>query len=261
MDILKKITENTRREVALRKEQVSLKTLESSVFFTRKMPSFRDALNMSGPSIIGEFKRKSPSSGIISSREVEFVAKGYEQAGVSAISVLTDQTFFGGFDSDLLKAAAVTMLPLLRKDFIIDEYQVVEAKSIGASAILLIASVLDKDEIKNLAELAFSLGLDVLFEIHMEEELEKMNDRIRIIGVNNRNLNTFETDISQSAGLCSRLPGNCIRVAESGIKSPEDVLNLYNEGYDAFLIGETFMRSEDPGKTAKQFIEKISVSS
>ena len=258
MEILKSIIDNKRKEIELKKQRISIKMLEKSEFFGVKMPSFYDALNQPSPSIIAEYKRKSPSKGIINlNSDVKDVAIGYEEAGVAAISILTDFIFFGGESDDLKKVAAFINIPILRKDFIVDEYQVIESKAIGACAILLIASVLNKNEIKNLSNLASNLGLEVLFEIHTEKDIEKLSPSIRIIGVNNRNLLTFETDIEHSASLFSALPDNCLKVAESGIRTHTDVLKLFNSGYDAFLIGEHFMRTEDPGKAAARFIKKL----
>ncbi len=258
MNILDKIIYSKRDEVKVSKELVPVSKLEGSVFFKRKMPSFYNALAKSEPSIIGEFKRKSPSKGIINdSSDIVRVAKGYEDAGISAISVLTDYEFFGGQKTDLEMVAEFIHIPLLRKDFIIDEYQVIESKSIGASAILLIASVLSKNAIKHLAALAHNLGLDILFEIHDEEELEKIVPAINIVGINNRNLNNFEVSMDNSIKLIEYLPQNCIKVAESGLRSHNDVNQLFKVGFDAFLIGENFMRSDDPGLTASKFMKDL----
>lgn len=258
MNVLDEIIAYKRIEVVGKKASTSVNSLESSKYFKRQMPSFYNALIKDGPSIIGEFKRKSPSKGIINIHsEIEDVALGYEEAGVAAISVLTDTEYFGGENQDLLKVAAITKMPILRKEFIIDEYQVIESKSIGASAILLIASVLTKEEVQNLSSIAKGIGLEVLFEIHDEKDLEKLDDNIRIIGVNNRNLKTFEISIENSMKLLSFLPDDCIKVAESGFKSTRDVNVLFALGYNAFLIGENFMKSEDPGKAAKGFINDL----
>jgi indole-3-glycerol phosphate synthase len=225
------------------------------------MPSFYDALAKPGPSIIGEFKRKSPSKGMINiNAEVEQVARRYEEAGIAAMSILTDKEFFGGADYDLRNVAGFAKIPLLRKDFIMDEYQVVESKSIGASAILLIAAVLSKKEIGALTELSLNLGMDVLFEIHDEKDLEKMSHKINIIGVNNRNLKTFEVSIDHSIELFSCLPVNSLKVAESGFQTYREVMKLFTAGYNAFLIGGKFMRSKNPGKAAAQFMKDLKKS-
>jgi indole-3-glycerol phosphate synthase len=258
MDVLDKIIAFKRNELKSIKEGSPIKRLETSLFFKREMPSFFKAVEKPGPSIIGEFKRKSPSKGVINIHsEVETVARGYEEAGVAAISILTDKEFFGAENKDLQKVACFAKIPILRKEFIIDEYQVIESKSIGAGAILLIASVLSKKEVYSLTGLASDLGLDVLFEIHDEYDIEKLNSKIKIIGVNNRNLKTFEVAIDNSRTLLSHLPEGCLKVAESGFNSCHDVDELFKSGYNAFLIGENFMRSDDPGETAKKFINGL----
>jgi indole-3-glycerol phosphate synthase len=258
MDILEQIALAKREEVRFRKIAVPEDQLESSVFFRRRMPSFREALEKPGPSIIAEFKRRSPSRGDINpSADVRMVAQGYQNAGTAAISVLTDEQFFGGKNSDLLEAAELIRIPLLRKDFIVDEYQVTEAKSTGASAILLIAAILDRGEVETFSKLAVSLGMDVLFEIHDLCDLEKMSQYTDIIGVNNRNLKTFEVTMNNSSDLLKQLPENSLRVAESGIQTYVDVRRLFDSGYDAFLIGETFMKAPDPGFAAKEFIDNL----
>ncbi|HAM09668.1 MAG TPA: indole-3-glycerol phosphate synthase TrpC [Bacteroidales bacterium] len=255
MDILEIIVAAKKEEVRRRKRLFPVKELKKSAFFDCTPISFYIALKKDGPSIIGEFKRKSPSKGEINITEsVGLVAAGYEKAGVSAMSILTDNDFFGGDNNDLSEVAALTGLPLLRKDFIIDEYQVVESKSIGASAILLIGSILTKSQTEHLANMAFSLGMEVLFEIHDENDLEKMSYNIRIVGVNNRNLKTFEINMENSIDLLHQLPSDCLKVAESGFQTITDVKKMHARGYDAFLIGEKFMRSVDPSKSAAEFI-------
>jgi indole-3-glycerol phosphate synthase len=258
MNILDKITAFKREEVRSQKMLLPVRQLENSRYFKQQMPSFYDAIASTGPSVIGEFKRRSPSKGIINAEiTVEEVVKGYEEAGIAAISVLTDLEFFGGNSQDLTRAASFIKIPLLRKDFIVDEYQVVESKSIGASAILLIAGILGKKEIKELSETATNLGMDVLFEIHDEKELDKIAQGIRIIGINNRNLNTFEVRMDNSINILPHLPPDYIKVAESGFQTPDDVRNLYNQGFNAFLIGEKFMRSDNPGETSFRFMKDL----
>jgi indole-3-glycerol phosphate synthase len=258
MDILEQIASFKREEVKLKKLEIPVFQLERSDFFNLRMPSFHMALAGSGPSVIGEFKRKSPSMGDINrSADIRKVAQGYQDAGIAAMSILTDEVYFGGKNSDLTEAAGFLKIPLLRKDFIVDEYQVVEAKSLGASAILLIASILVKDEVETFSKLAVSLGMDVLFEIHDTADLEKISRNINIIGVNNRNLKTFEVTMDKSYDLLRHLPENSFKVAESGIQTPEDVMRFFDMGYDAFLIGETFMKAGDPGLAAKQFIDNL----
>ena len=258
MNILDKITAYKRDEVKVRKILNPVSNLEKSDFFKCRMPSFFEALAMADPSIIGEFKRKSPSKGAINiTADLEQVARGYQDAGAAAMSVLTDEEFFGGKDSDLMNVAEFLKIPLLRKDFIVDEYQVIESKSIGAAAILLIASVLSKKEVADFSGLALNLGLDVLFEVHDIEDLDKLNQNIKIVGVNNRNLKTFDISLDNSIDLFHHLPQNCLKVAESGFQTFKDVKQLFTKGYDAFLIGEKFMRSEDPGITATIFINNL----
>lgn len=255
MNILDKITAVKREEVQRGKMTTPVNVLEKSDFFKLPAPSFYKALAKPEPSVIGEFKRKSPSRGDINpAADIRQVALGYQSAGIAAISVLTDTEFFGGKNSDLQDVAGLVEIPVLRKDFVVDEYQVIEAKSIGAAAILLIAAVLSKKEVEILSALALNLGLDILFEIHDQADLEKMSQNIKIIGVNNRNLKTFKVTIDNSNDLLRYLPEDCLKVAESGFKTHEDVSHLFSKGYDAFLIGENFMKSDDPGKTASQFL-------
>lgn len=258
MDILEQIIAVKRSEVRRRKFSAPVSKLEKSSFFAKPLPSFYDALKASGPSLIGEFKRRSPSAGDINpAADISKVASAYESAGIAGMSVLTDENFFGGSNSDLENAAGLIKIPILRKDFIIDEYQVVEARSIGASAILLIASILTSEEVRALSLLANNLGMDVLFEIHNRSDTGKICENINIIGVNNRNLSTLEVSINNSFDLLMYLPQNCIKVAESGLRTIEDILQLSENGFDAFLIGESFMKSDDPGFAASQFISNL----
>jgi indole-3-glycerol phosphate synthase len=258
MNILEKIATLKREEVKIRKITTPVTVLEKSVFFKRLMPSFYEASAKPEPSIIGEFKRKSPSRGAINPlADIRTVALGYQEAGIAALSVLTDEKFFGGKNSDLQLAAGLLKIPVLRKDFVVDEYQVVEAKSIGAAAILLIASILSKKEVEIFSDMALNLGMDILFEIHELIDLDKLSQRIKIIGVNNRNLKTFKVSMDKSDDLFHHLPQNCLKVAESGFQTYEDVKRLFYKGYDAFLIGESFMKSEDPGMTATRLINDL----
>ncbi len=258
MNILDQIIAHKRIEVGIRKKLFSVSSLEVSTFYNQKRPSFRDAVAEAGPSIIGEFKRKSPSKGIINSQvEIDEVAKGYQEAGVKAMSILTDLEFFGGDELDLQKVASYATIPLLRKDFIVDEYQIIESKSFGASAILLIAAVLTKKEIHKFTQLADTLGLDILCEIHDPSELDKLDRRNTILGINNRNLKTFSVDIGHSQELIRQLPADSLKVAESGLSSYEEVKLLFETGFDAFLIGENFMRTPDPGHAAGKFIKGL----
>ena len=258
MNILEKIAAFKREEVKSRKITDPVRMLEKTSFFNQSVPSFYKALANPVPSVIGEFKRKSPSRGDINpGASIREVSLGYQKAGITAISVLTDEEFFGGTNSDLKEVAGLVKIPVLRKEFIVDEYQVVEAKSIGAGAILLIASILTKKEVDTLSGLALNLGMDILFEIHEFTDLDKMSPNIRIIGVNNRNLKTFDMSMDNSDELYQYLPEECLKVAESGFQTAEDVIRLFKKGYDAFLIGERFMRSDDPGQSASIFIDNL----
>jgi len=254
MNLLDTIIAQKKREVAKRKKAFPVKTLESGRYFERKTRSLaKSILDTRKTGIIAEFKRKSPSRGWINGCDsVESVTQGYTAFGASGISILTDYTFFGGSLDDLL-AARDNDLPLLRKEFIIDAYQVIEAKAFGADAILLIASCLDRKSIREFTNLAGSLGMEVLLEIHDEEELDAILPGIGLVGVNNRNLKTFETDLEQGVRLVSMLGDDVVKVAESGIGSVEDLLYLRRQGFQGFLIGEYFMRQQNPAQAFKDF--------
>lgn len=212
--------------------------------------------------IIAEFKRKSPSKGFINEEaDPAVVCSGYRKAGASALSVLTDTKFFAGSNYDLEIARRYNQCPILRKDFTIDEYQVVEARSIGADAILLIAEVLTKNELTTLYELAKGLNLEVLFEIHDEASIDKLPADANIIGINSRNLCNFEVSIEHTMRLAGKLPKGAIKIAESGIDSASTIVELRRAGFDGFLIGERFMREPDPGLACKSFIEEINAIS
>jgi indole-3-glycerol phosphate synthase len=207
--------------------------------------------------IIAEFKRRSPSRGVINDRvSVEDVTKAYAAAGASCLSVLTDEEFFGG-TSDDLRAARVNSIPVLRKDFMVDEYQIVEAKAIGADVILLIAACLSPAEVRRLAKSARSLGLEVLLEIHSEEELGHICEETPVVGVNNRDLKTFTVDIERSIRLSRRIPAGKLLVAESGINDTATILHMKNAGFRGFLVGEHFMKEEDPGAAFAAFVGEL----
>lgn len=253
-DILKEIADNKRCEINafyksenLRKFVIEkAKTYESKTVIPLSQ-KIRINHNQGLPSIIAEFKRKSPSKGNIApNADVKEYVRIYEKGKAAACSILTDTRFFGGACTDLSLAREVVDLPLLRKDFIIDEIQISEAKILGGNVILLIASLLTKDEIVKFTDLAHSLRLEVLFEIHGVDEIEKIYPEVDMIGVNNRKLATFNTDVNHSLEVMDKLPKGKIYVAESGIKNKEDIRNLYSVGYQAFLIGETLMKSDDP---------------
>jgi indole-3-glycerol phosphate synthase len=236
MNILEKIAAVKRDEVTSRKVTNPVSILEKSAFFNRKVPSFYEALAKPVPSVIGEFKRKSPSKGDINpGASIPDVALGYQDAGIAAMSVLTDEEFFGGCNSDLQEVAGLVKIPVLRKDFIVDEYQVVEAKSIGAGAILLIASILTKMEVDTLSGLALKLGMDILFEIHDLSDLDKMSKNIKIIGVNNRNLKTFDITMDNSDELYQHLPEECLKVAEAAFRQLKMSSECSKRGMTHFL--------------------------
>jgi indole-3-glycerol phosphate synthase len=232
--------------------------LEKRELFSRTILPLKDfLLDRSRTGIIAEFKRRSPSKGIINPDvDVIAVTKGYTENGASCLSVLTDEHFFGGSDEDLIKAR-INEIPILRKDFIIDEYQLVEARSMGADIILLIAACLTVAEVKRLASFAKNLGLEVLLELHAAEELEHICDEITIIGINNRNLRTFDVDIERSLRMAEQIPLSKLKVAESGISSVEDILLFKRHGYHGFLIGENFMKAPDPTIAFAEFVKQL----
>lgn len=261
MNILDKIVRDKRVEVGLRKSLIPTKQLENSVLFERKTVSLSNKLRHSKTGIIAEHKRRSPSKSIINnSLNVYDVAQGYENAGVCGMSVLTDGKYFGGSLDDLIIARASCNLPLLRKEFIIDDYQILEAKAYGADVILLIAAILTRNEIKQFSELAKSVNLDVLLEVHNEEELHKsIMPSLDMIGVNNRNLKTFDVSLETSKSLSRLIPDEFVKVSESGISSIEAIKQLQPYGYQGFLIGENFMKTDNPGSSAKEFINKLKI--
>ncbi len=258
MTILDTIISAKRKEVAARKQEVSIRDLEGSVFFHRPSLSMKQfILDPERTGIIAEFKRRSPSKGIINDiSAVEDVTRDYAEAGASGLSVLTDSGFFGGSTTDLHKARA-NKIPILRKDFIIDEYQVLEAKAMGADVILLIAACLTPAEVKKLAAFAKGAGLEILLELHDDNELEHINQYTEIVGINNRNLKTFEVDMEKSIRMAERIGSERVRVAESGISIPEDIVGLRNRGFDGFLIGERFMKEKDPGLAFRSFVASL----
>ena len=259
MNILDHIVADKRKEVDLRRSIIPTSQLEQSVLFERDTFSLTQRLKNSASSIIAEHKRRSPSKSVINQTLNVFdVAKGYEDAGVCGMSVLTDGKYFGGSLDDLLLARASCELPLLRKEFIIHPYQILEAKAYGADVILLIASILSKVEIKEFSEYAKSLNLEVLLEIHNEEELNKsIMPSLDMIGVNNRNLKTFDVSLETSKHLSALIPNDFLKISESGISNIEAIKELKPYGYQGFLIGENFMKTENAGESAKTFIKKL----
>lgn len=259
MHILDKIVAFKKQEVASAKKQQSITDLEASPLFHRSCNSYRSRLAQNNATgIIAEFKRKSPSKAAINlDATVEYVTQGYADAGVDAISILTDSHFFGGSDAYLTQARyLLPTLPLLRKDFIIDEYQVIQAKSLGADIILLICEILSKKEVAFLAQLGRSLDMEVLLELHSDRQLSKCNEHVSIIGVNNRDLDTFEVDLDRSKNLYDLLPSDIPKIAESGLSHPTTAAMLYEYGFRGFLIGEQFMKYDDPGAACGTFIRQ-----
>jgi indole-3-glycerol phosphate synthase len=259
MNILQTIVDRKKEEIKLAKSKVNESTLVQTVLFDRKCFSFSEYIikpELSG--IIAEFKRKSPSKPTINLHaDITQVTTGYTSAGASALSVLTDVDFFGGNVEDIKQVRSVNQIPILRKDFVIDPYQILEAKSLGADAILLIAEILKKSEIDELSKVAVDFGLEVLMEVHTSDQISKYHERIKNIGVNNRNLKTFTTDIRYSMDIFPQLPSDTIKISESGLHDAATVASLKRFGFDGFLIGESFMKTEDPGKACADFIQKM----
>jgi indole-3-glycerol phosphate synthase len=258
MNILEKIIVHKRLEVAERKAAKSIAELEQRPFFSRKPLSLAASLSdRTKTGIIAEFKRRSPSKGVINDRvAVADVTRGYVEAGAACLSVLTDRQFFGGSDEDLIEARA-NAIPILRKDFIIDEYQIVEARSLGADVILLIAACLKPAEVRRLATFASSLGLEVLLEIHTDEELEHICDATPIVGVNNRDLKTFTVDVERSIRLSKDIPSGKLLVAESGINRVETIWHMQDSGFHGFLVGEHFMKEPNPAIAFASFVQQL----
>ncbi|MDR1723443.1 MAG: indole-3-glycerol phosphate synthase TrpC [Tannerella sp.] len=269
MDILQTIVENKRLEVGRQKDAVPLESMLNfgTHQLNRRPSSMRRALQKSSTGIIAEFKRRSPSKGwLYPDAKVEDVVPVYEQAGASACSILTDSEFFGGSFRDLRTARELVELPLLRKDFIIDEYQIYQARALGADAILLIAAILTEGECRKFAALAHQLDLETLLEIHDESELSYLNYDVDMLGVNNRSLGTFHTDVEhsfllaekmkQAAGQGSDAP---VLISESGISDTAIVSSLRQSGFQGFLMGEIFMKTKDPGLSLRDFIKEITV--
>jgi indole-3-glycerol phosphate synthase len=260
MTILDKIVERKRQEVAEAKSKVSLEELIQYPLFERTCYSLKESvLHPDRTGIIAEYKRASPSKGLINGHStVEEVVLGYQNAGTSAISVLTDTDFFQGTLADLTQARAVLTIPLLRKEFIVDKYQIAEAKAYGADIILLIAACLTPEEIEDFSNYAKSLGLNILLEVHNEEEIvQNIFPNIDAIGVNNRNLKDFSVSLEHSYDLVNKIPNNYIKVSESGISNPETIKDLKERGFNSFLIGENFMKTDDPAQAIKEFVNQI----
>lgn len=257
-NILDTIIAHKRLEVTARKEMVHYDALENMPLFNQKILSMvANIKDQTKTGIIAEFKRMSPSKGVINDHSaVNEVTNAYSKWGASGISVLTDKTFFGGSLEDL-SIAVENPTPVLRKEFIVDEFQIVEAKAYGAAVILLIAACLSPEEVKQFSTTAKSLGLEVLLEIHNEKELDHICSGIDLVGINNRSLKSFEVKIEHSLMLKNKLPKEKLSVAESGIYNFETFQLLRKEGFDAFLMGEFFMGQSDPAKAFENFVNQI----
>ena len=259
MKILDKIVYDKKSEIENLSKIVSISDLENQKDFTKQSKSLKESIKKSKSGIICEFKRKSPSNEKINYKSnVSDVINGYEKAGAVGVSILTNKKYFDGSISDINEVKKSINIPILRKEFIISEYQIVESKSIGADAILLIASILNKEDIKNYSSLAKSIGLEVLLEIHSIDELNKIsNTDVDIIGINNRNLDTLDIDIKNSIDMFEKIPSEFIKISESGISKVESIIRLIKVGYDGFLIGENFMKTSKPEESAYNFIKKV----
>jgi len=241
------------------REQTSFRDFENRKLYRRETLSLSNSiLNPTGTGIIAEFKRMSPSKGVINSNaHIGEVTVGYVHAGASGLSILTDKKFFGGSCDDLILARELNLIPVLRKDFIIDELQVVESKAAGADAILLIAAALGREQVFKLSALSHSLGMEVLLELHSPGELEMANEHVNIIGINNRDLKTFSVNINVSVEMADRIPVQFLKISESGISSPTIVRELRKAGYNGFLMGEFFMSRENPVSAFSDFVKEI----
>ena len=258
MNILEQIIARKKEEVAVQKELVAESVLKQMPFYKAPALSMASYLTMPGKTgIIAEFKRKSPSKGVINdTATVKDVTAAYSAHGASGLSVLTDADFFGGSLQDLT-AATVHETPILRKDFMIDPYQIIEAKAHGAEVILLIAACLTPTQVKHLAAVAKDTGLEVLLEIHTKAELDHVCDNVDMVGINNRNLKTFEVDLAHSIALAKMLPAHLPKIAESGISDVSTIIELKKEGFDGFLIGENFMKTPDPAAAFAAFVADL----
>jgi indole-3-glycerol phosphate synthase len=260
MNLLQEILDHKRKEVAGRKELYPAKLLEQSIYYRNESVSLKKYLRRSDlAGVIAEIKRKSPSRGYLNKYlSIEDLSVGYMQAGASALSVLTDEKYFAGTAEDLTIARRFNFCPILRKDFILDEYQIIEAKALGADAILLIAAALSASEVRGFSQRARNLGLEVLLEVHTKEELDShLCESIDVVGVNNRDLNDFSVDLARSFELLHSLPADTVKISESGIVAPQDAARLKTAGFDGFLIGETFLRSSKPEVVCADFIKGL----
>ncbi len=261
MDILETIVAAKKKEIEPFKIKSPVERFERDGFFWKiaNRSLVNNLLSEGSSGIIAEFKRKSPSKGWFKSKEIEVepVIRAYNDLGAAGISVLTDDEFFGGDLDDLIQTKVISDVPVLRKDFIVDQWQIAESKAFGADVILLIAACLSKEQVKQFAGYAKNIGLEVLLEIHNEEELEHICDEVDMVGVNNRNLKTFEVNIQTSLDLINKMPTNKPAVSESGISNVDTVVNLKKAGFKGFLMGENFMKQDDPGLAFENFIVEL----
>lgn len=250
MNILERIVADTRALVARRKTEVPVRTLEARAAERPPARSLAEALRQPDLAFIAEIKKASPSKGLLRAAfDPPAIARQYEAGGAAALSVLTEPSYFQGGLEDLAAVRPVVDLPLLRKDFIVDPYQLFEARAAGADAVLLIAAVLDRVQLSDLHQAAEALGLSCLVELYDVRELDRIDfDQVRILGVNNRDLRTFEVDVEHSLRVFAHVPGDVVRVSESGLRSATELAHLRRNGVDAVLMGETFMRATDPGR-------------
>ncbi|RUT79968.1 indole-3-glycerol phosphate synthase TrpC [Ancylomarina longa] len=258
-NILDRIVQRKIAEVAVQKIQHPIFLLMAEENFKCTCYSAKESISKNTASgIIAEFKRQSPSKGVINeTSHLKEVVLAYQEGGVSMVSVLTDETFFGAKNSDFKEARQCLSVPLLRKEFIVDPYQIYQSKAMGADVILLIAAILSPERCKDFAFLAKELGMEVLLELHDESELDHVNRFVDLVGINNRNLKDFSVDTDHSIRLSKQLPDDVIRVAESGLDNPEIVKEMRENGFQAFLMGEHFMKQDSPGDACRNFINEI----
>lgn len=254
--VLRKIVAYKKQEVASLKVLKPVDNLKKVAFYNRSTYSMTNSL-LAGTGVIAEFKRASPSKGVIRKEaNIDEIVSGYQRVGASAVSVLTDTKFFKAEPKDIVRARSAISIPILRKEFIIDTYQIYESKALGADCILLIAAILSKDEIALFQEVADDLGLQAIVEIYNEHELAKLTGKERIIGVNNRNLDTFQVDINNSLSLVSHLSSE-VKITESGLNASTNLQALIHAGFQGFLVGESFMKEANPSLACDNFIQQI----
>lgn len=255
---LEKIVANKRIEIEELKKKISINELKQSHYYNRTCYSLKANLLSSHSGIISEFKRKSPSKGFIKEgAKVSDIVPFYQQSGASGLSILADKDFFAGSPEDIKTARPMVTIPILYKEFIVDEFQIHLAKSCGADVVLLIAAVLSPKEVLQLTQVAHSLGMEVLLELHSEDELAHICPDTDLVGINNRNLKTFVVDLKASIDLCHKIPDTYVKISESGISNPQTVKELRAEGFRGFLMGENFMKTENPAETLKNFIAAL----